>query len=189
MKVGMRHVPGAAKLAIAASCTALGLLVAACQGTPSAAHSGKPERGNGSSQASASAQISITPRNGASSAKPNHGVTVTVSHGKLSSVHVTAGSDRMAGTLSNGGMVWHSRWALRTGTGYVVTATAVGANHKMVTATSSFRTLTPSATDTASTAIGNQDYGVGLPIMICFSSPVTRAHQAQVERSIEIKSS
>jgi lipoprotein-anchoring transpeptidase ErfK/SrfK len=189
MKEGMRHVPGRATLAVAASGTALGLLVAACHGTPSAAHGGKPGRGNGSSRAAASTQITITPRNGASSAKPDHGVTVTVSGGKLSSVHVNAGSARLAGTLSNGGTVWHSRWALRTHTHYTVAATAVGASHKTVTATSSFRTLTPPATDTASTVIGDQDYGVGMPIMICFSSPVSTSHQAQVERSIVIKSS
>ena len=185
----MRHVRGRATLAITASCAALGLLAAACQGTPGAAYGGKPERGSGGSRAAASAQVSITPRNGASSAKPSHGVTVTVSGGKLSSVHVNAGGDHMVGALSNGATVWHSRWALRTGTHYMVTATAVGASHKTVTATSSFRTLTPSAIDTASTAIGGQDYGVGMPIMICFSSPVSTAHQAQVERSIEIKSS
>jgi lipoprotein-anchoring transpeptidase ErfK/SrfK len=189
MKQGVRHVPGRTKLAVAASCTVLGLLAAGCQGTPSAAHGGKPEKGNRSSPTAAAAQISITPRNGASSAKPDHGVTVAVSGGKLSSVHVSAGSDRIAGTLSNGGTVWQTRWALRTGTHYLVTATAVGANHKTVTATSSFRTLTASATDTASTAIGNQDYGVGMPIMICLSSPVSTAYRAQVERSIEIKSS
>jgi lipoprotein-anchoring transpeptidase ErfK/SrfK len=189
MKQDMWHVPGRAKLAITASCAALGLLAAACQGTPSVAHGGKPGQGNGSSQAAVSAQISITPRNGASSAKPNHGVTVVVAHGKLSSVHVKAGSDRMTGTLSNGGTAWHSRWTLATGTHYTVTATAVGANHKTVTATSSFRTLTPAATDTASTALGHEAYGVGLPIMICFSSTVSKPHRAQVERSIEIKSS
>jgi lipoprotein-anchoring transpeptidase ErfK/SrfK len=189
MTEAVPHVPGWAKLAVTASCAALGLLVVACQGTPSAAHGGKPEQGTGSSRPAASAQISITPRNGASSAKPNQGVTVTVSHGTLSSVHVSAGSDHVGGTLSTGGTVWHSRWALRTGTPYVVTATAAGANHKTVTATSSFRTLTPSATDTASTAIGGQDYGVGMPIMICLSSPVRTAYRAQVERSIEIKSS
>jgi len=185
----MRRVRGRAKLAITASCAAFGLFAAACQGTPGAAHGGKAGQGNGSSPATVSAQISITPRNGTSSAKPSHGVTVIVAHGKLSSVHVKAGNDRMAGTLSNGGTAWHSRWALATGTHYRVTATAVGADHKTVTATSSFRTLTPAVTDTASTALGHQAYGVGLPIMICFSSTVSKAHRAQVERSIEIKSS
>ena len=98
MKEDMRRVPGRAKLAITASCAAFGLFAAACQGTPSAAHGGKPGQGNGSAPTAVSAQISITPRNGASSAKPSHGVTVIVAHGTLSTVKVKAGSDRMPGT-------------------------------------------------------------------------------------------
>jgi lipoprotein-anchoring transpeptidase ErfK/SrfK len=57
-----------------------------------------------------------------------------------------------------------------------------------VTTTSSFRTLTPAATFSATTIEGyHQTYGVGMPIMISFSSPVT--HKAAVERAIEIKTS
>ncbi|HEV2377450.1 MAG TPA: Ig-like domain-containing protein [Streptosporangiaceae bacterium] len=182
----MRHVHGRATVTLTAGCAVLSLLAAACQSTAGGPGHG---RGTGGSEAATSTLISITPRNGTSGATPSQGVTVTVARGKLSSVSVQAGSRRMAGSPSNGGTVWHSRWALYTGTHYTVTAVAVGPSHKTVTATSSFRTLTPAATDTASTPMYPQTYGVGMPIMICFSSPVSVAHRAQVERSIEIKSS
>ena len=54
-----------------------------------------------------------------------------------------------------------------------MTATAVNPSGKTALSTSSFRTLTPSATFSAITALGDQTYGVGMPIMITFSSPVT----------------
>jgi lipoprotein-anchoring transpeptidase ErfK/SrfK len=102
---------------------------------------------------------------------------------------VVIGHDPVAGLMSKGDTSWHTLWALRPSTRYAVTATAEGPDGKTVTATSSFRTLTPSATDTASTLLASQTYGVGMPIMICFSSPVTKAHEAQVERAIKIFSS
>ncbi|HEY5987861.1 MAG TPA: Ig-like domain-containing protein, partial [Streptosporangiaceae bacterium] len=84
--------------------------------------------------------------------------------------------------------LWRTRWTLHVSTRYTVVATAIGTDGKMVTSQSSFRTLTPSATIGASTFLGYQlTYGVGMPITITFSQPVTR--KAAVERAIQIKSS
>ena len=185
LKERMRRVPGRANLAITASCAALGLLAAACQSTSTPA-SGS-QRGHQASNTAA--QLSILPAAGSRNARPNRGVSVTVTHGTLRTVTVMGGHAAAAGTLSHGGTVWHTRWALHPGTRYTVTATATAGGGKTVTATSRFRTLTPTATDTASTVLGHQTYGVGIPIMICFSSRVSKAHRAQVERSIEVKSS
>jgi lipoprotein-anchoring transpeptidase ErfK/SrfK len=186
------RVPAArpARLAIIATFGVLSLFAAACQSTNTAAHGVQAGKGgNGQPAASGqAAQITITPKSGATHAKTSHGVTVTVANGKLSSVHVAAGNGTASGTLSPDKTAWRTRWPLHTGTHYTVTATAVGTDGKTTTATSSFRTLTPAATFTAQTVLGyHQTYGVGIPITLTFSSPVT--HRAAVEKAIEIKSS
>jgi lipoprotein-anchoring transpeptidase ErfK/SrfK len=174
-------------LAITGICGALCLLVAACSGSSPSTSKNQP--GSSSGTTTSAAQVSITPANGSAHVKPNHGVTVTVAHGKLENVKVTTGHDPAAGTLSQNGTVWHSLWPLRVGTHYTVTATAQGANGKTVTATSSFGTLRPAQTFSASTILGHQTYGVGIPIMISFSQAVLPRYRANVERAIEIKSS
>jgi lipoprotein-anchoring transpeptidase ErfK/SrfK len=164
------------------------LFAAACQSTNTAAH-GQPGKANAKPVAAThTAQITITPKSGSSHAKTSHGVTVTVAKGKLKSVHVASGGGTASGTMSPDGTSWRTRWPLRTGAHYSVTATALGSDGKTTTSTSSFRTLTPAATFQAQTVLGfHQTYGVGMPITITFNTPVT--HKAAVERAIEIKSS
>ena len=182
------RLPGSRRrpLAIAAVCGLLGLLVAACSGA--AANTGHGKRSAASAPARPAAQIKITPASGTLHARPNLGVGVTVTTGKLRSVTVTHGHGADPGTLSTNGTSWHTVWPLHTGTRYTVTATAVGTDGKTVTTTSTFRTLNPQATLSAQTLLGyNQTYGVGIPIMITFSSPVTR--RAAVERAIRVTTS
>jgi lipoprotein-anchoring transpeptidase ErfK/SrfK len=167
------------------------LLVAACSSSaaPTGSTGQHGSHSGTSAAASTVAQVSITPANGSARVHPNRGVTVTVTHGKLQTVRVTSGHDGAAGALSQNGTVWHTLWPLRVGTHYTVTATALGTDGKTVTATSSFGTLRPSRTFTASTILGNQTYGVGIPIMIDFSQVVPRKYQAGLEKAISIKSS
>jgi lipoprotein-anchoring transpeptidase ErfK/SrfK len=189
-RTGRWHLPagGPARLAIIAICGVVCLLAAACSGTPAASGGQKRGRGQEPPAAADAAQIMITPGNGTRHVKPNRGVAVTVAHGKLRNVVVDTTHDPAAGLMSKGDTSWHTLWPLHPSTHYTVTATAVGANGKTVTATSSFRTLTPAATFSAQTLLGfNQTYGVGMPIMITFSQPVL--HKAQVERSLEVTSS
>ena len=180
-----------AGLAITGICGALCLLVAACSSSPPAASKGQhgSHRGTTTTSTGGVARVTITPGNGSGHVKPNHGVSVTVTHGKLQSVKVTSGHDGDAGTLGPGGTSWHTLWPLHVGTHYTVSVTAVGTDGKTVTASSSFRTLQPSATFQASTILGHQDYGVGIPIMIDFNHTVLPRFRANVERAIEIKSS
>ncbi|HEV2376560.1 MAG TPA: Ig-like domain-containing protein [Streptosporangiaceae bacterium] len=175
------------RLGVTAVCGALAVLAAACSGsgTPAA---GKHPPGHTTSGSTTATLISITPSNGSTHVRPDRGVTVTAKDGKLRSVVVNVGHDPAAGTLSQGDTVWHSLWPLDTGRHYTVTATAVGADGKTVTATSTFRTLTPAQTFTAQTFEGyHQSYGVGMPIMINFSVPVT--HEAEVERAMQVTTS
>ena len=193
LRSGRPPFPGSrrAGLAIVGICGALSLLAAACSSStpPAATHGQHGSHTGGSTNSGSVAQVSITPANGTGHVNPTKGVTVTVAHGKLQNVKVTSARDPAAGTLSQNGTVWHSLWPLRLGTHYTVTATAQGTDGKTVTATSSFRTLHAAATFTASTILGNQTYGVGIPIMIDFNHTVLPKYRANIERAIEIKSS
>jgi lipoprotein-anchoring transpeptidase ErfK/SrfK len=173
-----------------AAVAALALLAAGCAGGgPSgAAHSGghAAARKRGGTAASATAAVTITPANGTRDADPSAGITVTAARGTLRTVSVRSRGGAVSGELSDGGKVWHSRWALNVSQDYAVmaTASATGA----VTATSRFRTLTPS--DTFRTEIFEgyrQTYGVGMPVILTFSQPIT--DKAAVERSLQLTTS
>jgi lipoprotein-anchoring transpeptidase ErfK/SrfK len=161
---------------------ALALLVAACSaGGSTAAH--QP-----GGQSAAAADLKITPVNGAGDADPSAGITVTAVHGTLKNVAVRTTGGSVTGSLSQDGKVWHSRWALGTGTSYQVTATASEGHSGTVTQASSFRTLTPGSDFQAQIFEGyHQTYGVGMPIMLTFSQPIT--NRAEVERSLQLTTS
>lgn len=134
------------------------------------------------------AQLLITPASGTQNVSPGAGVTVTAKHGKLRNVvvHVTGGP--VAGLLSRSKSAWHSEGLLNPSRTYTVTATAVGAGGKRVTATSTFQTLKPRKTFSASTIEGyRQSYGVGMPIVLTFDTPIT--HKAAVEGSLSLVTS
>jgi lipoprotein-anchoring transpeptidase ErfK/SrfK len=143
-------------------------------------------------------KLTITPADGSHGVLPGAPIMVTTAHGKLRDVTVTTAAGRpVSGSLAANG-TWRSAEPLATGTNYTVTATAVGANHKTVTTSHTFQTLTPSHTFTATiTALGTDQsvnseiigdqYGVGIPITIMFSHPIS--DRAAVERAIELRTS
>ena len=144
---------------------------------------------NASAKAAAAArEVKISPANGATDADPSAGITVTAKHGTLRNVTVHTAGDAVPGTLSQGGTVWHSQWALDTSQSYTVTATGTGGGHGTVTTTSTFRTLTPAQTFRTHIFEGyQQTYGVGVPILLTFSQPI--ADKAAVERSLQLTTS
>jgi lipoprotein-anchoring transpeptidase ErfK/SrfK len=132
--------------------------------------------------------VTITPENGTGAADPAQGITVTAAGGTLKDVGVTGGGEPVPGSYSAGRTSWHSTWALGIGQSYAVTATAATAAGVTTTTTSAFRTLTPSAMFTAEIFEGyKQTYGVGMPIILTFSRPVT--DKAAVERAIVLQTS
>jgi lipoprotein-anchoring transpeptidase ErfK/SrfK len=165
---------------------ALALLVPACSaGGQSAAHRQSAAKAEA---AAAAADLKITPVNGTGDADPSAGITVTAVHGTLKNVAVHTAIGSVTGSLSQAGKVWHSQWALGTGTSYQVTATASEGHSGTVTRASSFRTLTPSSQFQAEIFEGDgQTYGVGMPIMLTFSQPIT--NRAEVERSLQLTTS
>ncbi|HEV2450465.1 MAG TPA: Ig-like domain-containing protein [Streptosporangiaceae bacterium] len=169
----------------AVAATLVLLTVTACGGGKLAAHS---PAGHQLTQALSPTALSISPASGSRAAAPSQGITVTAAHGAVSHVTVMANGSPMPGTLSQGGTVWHSQWTLGVSQRYTVTATATDSVGHRVTATSAFRTLTPSQTFQTQIFEGyNQTYGIGMPIKLTFSRAVT--NRAAVERSLQIKTS
>jgi lipoprotein-anchoring transpeptidase ErfK/SrfK len=170
-----------------AAVAALALLAAACSGSGHSASRARPVANTKTKAAAATAEVKITPANGTRDADPSAGITVTAQHGTLKIVTVRTSGGPVPGTLSQDGTAWHSQWALDTSQGYTVTATASGGGGT-VTTTSTFRTLTPGQTFRTQIFEGyNQTYGVGMPIILTFSQPIT--DKAAVERSLQLTTS
>jgi hypothetical protein len=179
-----------AGLAVTGIVGAVCLLAAACSGSSSSGTATGQHGANGGTTtvSTSAAQVSISPANGSRNVKTGRGVSVTVAHGKIVNVSVTAGHATAVGTLQ-GQTAWHTVWPLHTATKYTVTVTAKGTDGKTATTTSTFRTQRPAGTFTASTILGHQTYGVGIPIMINFSQEVDPRFRAGIEKAINIKSS
>ena len=165
----------------------------AASGSGGATAGGQPASAPASPPASAIPSrpgLTITPGGGATAADPSPGISVTADGGTLTSVSVHAPGDpaTVAGTYAAGHASWHSTWALDVDQSYTVTATASGPGGVTSTRTSSFRTLTPARSLTAQVFEGyQQTYGVGMPIILTFSQPVT--DKAAVERAITLTTS
>ncbi|HEY1618515.1 MAG TPA: Ig-like domain-containing protein [Streptosporangiaceae bacterium] len=131
--------------------------------------------------------MAIAPVSGSSGVRPDRPIRVSVTSGQLTSVAVHTSGDPVAGTMNSTRRSWHSDRTLDTDTRYTVTATAT-VNGNTVTRTSSFSTLKPDHTVQTEIFEGyHKSYGVGMPIILTFSSPVT--DKAAVERALEITTS
>lgn len=121
--------------------------------------------------------------------RPDLGVQVTAQHGMLTGVTVrTAEGKLVTGSYASGGSTWHTGWALAPSQTYQVSATAVNAKHQRTEISGTFRTFRPAHSIAASTTLtAQQDYGIGMPIMLSFSRPVT--NKAAVERSLQVTAS
>jgi lipoprotein-anchoring transpeptidase ErfK/SrfK len=175
-----------------AAAAAIGLLASACSGGsggPAQSPAQAKASASASAKAHAAAELKITPSNGSHNVNPAAGITVTSVHGKVTNVTVRSSSgDPVTGTTSGGGKTWHSAWTLGASQSYTVTATGTDGSGKQVSVTSAFRTLTPASTFRTHIFEGYKNtYGVGIPIMLTFSHPIT--NKAAVERSLELTTS
>ena len=135
--------------------------------------------------AASEARLKIAPANRSTKVNPSAGISVEVAGGTLTNVTALADGQPVPGEQAAGGTSWHSRWALLTDTRYSVRATAVDAGGMSVTRRSSFSTLSPSSTFSTTIFEGaGKTYGVGMPIILNFSAPIT--NKRAVERSLEI---
>ncbi|MQS13771.1 L,D-transpeptidase family protein [Streptomyces kaniharaensis] len=155
------------------------LLLAACndtEGVKSADSGGTGGSGSGSATPKTSAAvITVTPADGATAASFSEPVKVTVAGGTLGAVKVTDSTGKeLAGQLSADGTGWTSAAGPVSGTKYTVAVTAVDKDKLEAHANAVFTTATP-----ANTFVGyftpedGSVVGVGMPVSINFSKPVT----------------
>ena len=140
-------------------------------------------------KAPARAPITITPAAGASAARPEQGISLTSTTGTLGTIQVSANGSAIQGETNTNGTRWQSRWPLSPGRSYQVTATSTASTGKVTTITSTFTTAAAQNTVAASASILNDGdtVGVGMPIIINFSRPVS--NRAQTERALEVRTS
>jgi lipoprotein-anchoring transpeptidase ErfK/SrfK len=161
------------------------LIAAACQSTTPG---GQPPSASGratNTPTASQARLTIAPANRSTKVDPSAGISVKVAGGTITNVTAQADGQAVAGEKGAGGASWHSRWALVTDTHYTVRATATDADGRSVTEHSSFTTLSPSRTFSTTIFEGaGKTYGVGMPIILTFSAPIT--DKRAVERSLQI---
>jgi lipoprotein-anchoring transpeptidase ErfK/SrfK len=118
--------------------------------------------------------VTFSPSTGTVDAAPTLPVTVTAGSGRLTSVSVQGPLGvAVKGVFSTSAKRWQSRAALAPATTYRVTATAAGRSGLKVTATSTFRTLTPLAQVAATVFPDNgMTVGVAQPIVVRFDHSV-----------------
>jgi lipoprotein-anchoring transpeptidase ErfK/SrfK len=165
---------------------AVGLLASACSSHPQTPAS--PGVSASASARAAVAYLKITPANGSRGVSPSAAITVTATQGQVTRVTVSSPGGPVAGRLRDGGRVWRSASRLGVSQVYTVTATGTDGRGQRVTTTSTFRTLIPAQTFSTEIYEGSgQTYGVGMPIMLIFSQPIT--NRAAVERSLSLTTS
>jgi len=161
--------------------------LAGCQAKTGAAGSA-PAGGSSVPAGKAGAQVGIVPINGATAVGLNKPVKVKVAQGKISTVSVTATSGTLlTGSLAADQASWTSQGRLAPNTTYRVSIAAVATNGRRTTVSSSFRTLSPKGTVTASIQPSSGlTVGVGMPVIVNFSQSVATRDRSGVESGLVV---
>ena len=179
-----------APLLLAAACTAsraAGLTPGVSASTSSQAGMHSGGKGGAHRPNPPAAELTISPADGSTDVGTGGVVKATMAHGTVVHVAVSSGGVPVEGAMAPDG-TWRSTWALGVSQSYSVTATGVDAAGRTITARSSFRTLTPQQTFQTEIFEGYMlTYGVGMPIELDFSQPIT--NRAAVEQSLQITTS
>ena len=135
--------------------------------------------------------ISITPKDGAADVRLDSPVQVAVDTGMLDSVlvHTDASATAIPGQMSSNGRSWQASGGLDPKVHYIVEATAHDSGGSS-TAQAAFTTL--SVGNRLSTDVFPGDgatVGVGMPIILKFSSSVPAANQSALLQHIQVQSS
>ncbi|MBB3663134.1 lipoprotein-anchoring transpeptidase ErfK/SrfK [Prauserella sediminis] len=171
---------------IALTLTAM-LWLAACTGsTPQQRNAGMQDS---TPEPAPAAEVDLRPGDGEADVEPRDDVSVTVEHGTLDNVTLTAdGGEQVDGELAENGRSWTATERLGYGKRYRWTGTATNAEGKESPVTGSFETVKPTAIHSASLNVGDGGtYGVAMPISITFDEPVE--NKAAVERALSVETS
>jgi lipoprotein-anchoring transpeptidase ErfK/SrfK len=174
------------------------LLVAACQSSSSSA-TGAPAPASSSSAPAAPASssaapvpqptLTVVPADDSAKVTPSTPVVVTAADGTLTTVTVKdSAGNAVVGAIDTAANTWRSSGTLVPGSTYVVSATAIDAKGAPTTVTSNFTTAAAAKVLGARIApLENELVGVGMPIIIYFTAPVT--DEAAVEKSLSLDES
>src|SRR5438477_10948710 len=125
-------------------------------------------------RAALAAAVTFDPKPGAVDVALDGRVVVNANAGRLTAVRaVTTTKWPLFGTLSASGKRWQSTGPLAPGISYQVTATVLGSAGVAANVTSTFRTVTPVATVTATVFPDGLTVGVAQPIVIRFDHLIT----------------
>ncbi len=180
--------------AFAAALVAVSVLLSACQGLSLGSAGGSPKS---SSQPSAPtttptpvttpAVLAVTPADFAADVPPNAPVTVKASSGTLGAVTlVDAKGTAVPGQVDPEG-TWATTELLHPSTAYTFTIAATGPDGTATSVSSTFTTLKPKVTATYGLIPNGGVVGVGMPVIVQFSSGViTKAQRAEVEKRVKV---
>nr|WP_237419406.1 Ig-like domain-containing protein [Kitasatospora sp. SID7827] len=120
------------------------------------------------------AQLTVTPANGAADVDPKDGVKIAVAGGKLTTVEVADKNGKaVEGKISDDGLSWKPTGQLTVGTTYTVAAQATDAAGLVAASSSTFTTLTPAKTASTNDNIAdNGTYGVGMIVSVNFGKAI-----------------
>ncbi|MEV4259448.1 Ig-like domain-containing protein, partial [Spirillospora sp. NPDC049652] len=133
-------------------------------------------------------RLDVAPEGGGDAVQPDAAIEVAADRGTVENVTVTHKGNPVVGDLSADRTRWKSRWTLDPGTGYTVTATALGRDGRTRTVTSDFTTAkVRKALDASLEApYDKETVGVGIPIVLRFGQRI--GDRQAVERSLEVTS-
>jgi lipoprotein-anchoring transpeptidase ErfK/SrfK len=128
--------------------------------------------------------IAITPQEGSTKVSPGKRVVVTAAGGTLDDVVAEGDGEPVDGKYNADKTRWISKTPLKPDASYKITATS-----GVTTAASTFTTQKPErvlAIADVTPNVKGEKVGVGMPIMVRFTQPVT--YKAAVERALKVES-
>lgn len=168
--------------------------LAACQGAGEAATRASSVNDNRPNAASGMVnhgpEVVVSPQDAAQGVRADRRVVVRSYRGTLREVTLQAkGGESIEGELAEDRMSWRSQGPLDTATRYTVVATVVGNDGTETVSRSAFRTVKPQGTVYPNmTPLDGATVGVGMPIIVTFSTPVRQKARAAVEKAIRVES-
>ena len=175
------------------------LTLSACGGGGDASAHGGTKEGDTSQQKqadkaaakeSSAARIKIAPEDGADDASINSSGVVSVTHGKLVKVDMSAtqSGKSVDGTLSSDGSSWKPDGQLQRSTRYEIKAVAEDAKGRTVHEASTFNTVAPENSFIGYfTPDNGTTVGVGMPVSFNFDKPIK--DRKAVQSGIDVNSS